>query len=98
MLVGPPRAHSRFEFDGNDPILQKWHSEDRIIRLGLSAGDLLLWDSRTVHCSYPPEAAGEDAAEGHIVRAAALVTMCPRGDVSVEVREERRRQVSVGEA
>lgn len=87
-----------FEFDGEDPVLLKWHEEGRVVRLGMRKGDLLLWDSRTVHCSYPPEARGEEGGgkRPEIVRAAALVAMCPRDDVPARVREGRRKQVEAG--
>jgi hypothetical protein len=53
----------------------------RIIMLQLSPGDVLLWDSRTVHCSYPPDPSQPECAAGGesgLVRAATLVSMLPQ--------------------
>ena len=36
-----------------DPLDTTVLQPDKIVTLLLNAGDLLLWDSRTVHCSYP---------------------------------------------
>lgn len=56
----------------------------------LAAGDLLLWDSRTVHCSTPGsgEVAAGDAAE--LLRAAVFVCMVPRTRAPAEVLEARK--------
>jgi hypothetical protein len=53
----------------------------RILMLQLSPGDVLLWDSRTAHCSYPPRSSQptEDPGGANLglIRAATLVSMLP---------------------
>ena len=58
----------------------------------LEAGDLMLWDSRTVHCSSPgiEPAASSDAANPALIRAASLVCMMPKSTASDEVIAQRR--------
>jgi ectoine hydroxylase-related dioxygenase (phytanoyl-CoA dioxygenase family) len=50
------------------------------ICLQLRPGDVLLWDSRTAHCSYPGD--GSDKNPAALIRAASLVSMIPRNQVS----------------
>jgi hypothetical protein len=71
----------------------------------LQPGDVLLWDSRTVHCSYPGSLLLDgdhidntaDTAFSHafhgLVRAATLVSMMPAERATPDVLEERRRAV-----
>ena len=48
------------EIDPHDSVVLQ---PEKILTCLLDAGDLLLWDSRTVHCSYPPpKAAGQKPA------------------------------------
>lgn len=78
------------EIDPNDTELLQ---PPNLLSLLLSPGDLLLWDSRTVHCSYPakqdesmPEF-GNDAYS--LIRAGVMVSMMPRHQVEESVLEQR---------
>ena len=76
------------EIDPNDELLR---DQSKVISCMLGAGDLLLWDSRTVHCSCP---ATEDTdCQGGIIRAATLVSMMPAEGIPKEVLDARRLAV-----
>merc|ERR1712232_348346 len=75
------------EIDPNDDRILQPH---RILTLLLKAGDLLLWNSRTVHCSYPgrkekqrqeettePTPPAPHHSRRGLVRTVALVSMMP---------------------
>lgn len=65
----------------------------------LAAGDVLLWDSRTVHCSYPINSPVESSLGIEVPemrRAAFLVSMAPASGVSAAVRDSRRAAVKAG--
>ncbi|CAJ1380827.1 unnamed protein product [Effrenium voratum] len=73
----------------DDPILQ-----DAALVLA-EAGDLILWDSRTVHCNTPalaPEEACSTPAEDdwQLIREAGYVCMTPCSFASQEVLQKRR--------
>jgi hypothetical protein len=82
----------------------------KILSCQLRAGDMLLWDSRTVHCSYPgrqDEAesdtrANTDSDDGltttanGIIRAATLVSMMPRERASYVTIQQRQQAVNSG--
>ena len=81
--------------------------ENKMIACQLGAGDMLLWDSRTVHCSYPSDAKiTKTSQETHsiisdktaygLIRAATLVSMMPRSKATDEVIKERIRAVNAG--
>ncbi len=63
------------------------------------AGDLILWDSRTVHCNTPALAeltevqAQAQRSAPDLIRAVAYISMAPRARVSAETLEQRRRAV-----
>ncbi|KAJ1456367.1 hypothetical protein M885DRAFT_564238 [Pelagophyceae sp. CCMP2097] len=59
----------------------------------LEAGDLLVWDSRTVHCTTP---ANSDSGAG-LTRAVAYVTWAPREGTPEDVLSRRRESVARGE-
>ena len=78
------------EVDPNDAVvLQPQH----LLSCLLNPGDVLLWDSRVVHCSYP----GKEGAqlpelwkEAHgIIRAGVMVSMMPAEQVTPEVFRQR---------
>ncbi len=97
------------EIDPNDELLRS----KRVITCLLDPGDVLIWDSRTVHCSYREKMSKVldrsttttikhtitnksthfDSQHG-LVRAAALVNMIPRSQVTHKVSKERIRAVS----
>ncbi len=82
-----------FRFPADDPLL----ADTPPIMCHLEVGDLLLWDSRTIHCSSP---ASEDAAPDEqapeadgLMRAASLVCMMPKARSNPETIERRRAAV-----
>jgi hypothetical protein len=82
-----PLDLDHFRFPSDDPLL----AGTPPIMCHLEAGDLLLWDSRTIHCSSgslePPEPKAE------LMRAVSLVCMMPRRLTPASVLEERKRAV-----
>ncbi|GMH94664.1 hypothetical protein TrVE_jg1993 [Triparma verrucosa] len=77
-----------------DPILSRYEAEEKIVRLELERGDVLLWDSRVVHCSNSSETDEEEV--DRIERAAVLVSMMPEDQVSENCRKVRRAAVDAG--
>ena len=82
------------EVDPNDTVvLQPQH----VISCLLEQGDVLLWDSRTVHCSYPGKSGAnlpefcEDAYS--LIRAGVMVSMMPADNVSPTVLRQRAEAV-----
>lgn len=76
-----------FRFPDDDPRLK----DTKPIMAQLSAGDLLLWDSRTIHCSAPGTKVPESS--GHLLRAASLVCMMPRSKSNAGVIAKRKEAV-----
>lgn len=65
-----------------------------ISRIHLEVGDLLCWDSRTIHCSAP-SLTGESVSKRHeLVRAVSFVCMSPRTKASEEVIKARKHAVA----
>lgn len=92
-LARIPPSIDHFRFPVDDPQL----AATPPIMPHLEAGDLLLWDSRTIHCSSP--AIAEHTEADHIdaddssglLRAASLVCMMPRSRSNPEVIARRRQ-------
>ena len=82
------------EVDPNDSYLL---NPKNIITCLLNPGDLLLWDSRTVHCSFPGDDACEDihdrSRDRGLIRAGGLVSMMPRSRATEEVLKGRIESV-----
>lgn len=82
------------EIDPNDGMLET----KRVISCLLAPGDLLIWDSRTVHCSYREDFEESSASvfdsQFGLIRAAGLVNMIPRVDCSKEFEMERKEAIS----
>ena len=82
-----PLSVDHFRFPSDDPML----AGTPPIMSHMEAGDLLLWDSRTIHCSSaalePPDATPK------LMRAVSLVCMMPKRLAPADVLEERRRAV-----
>eukprot|EP00980_Cylindrotheca_fusiformis_P008298 scaffold1736_cov127-Cylindrotheca_fusiformis.AAC.112 len=92
------------EIDPNDSMLLRPRSN---ITCLLGPGDMILWDSRTVHCSNPSSstsspstteqdenmAALEESAHG-LIRAAVAVSMMPTLRATKSVLEQRRQAVT----
>lgn len=78
------------EVDPNDSHLL---NPINIITCLLNPGDLLLWDSRTVHCSFPGDDACEDtyipSKDRGLIRAGGLVSMMPRSRATDDVLNGR---------
>lgn len=86
-------AIDHFRFPADDPQL----TETPPIMAHMEPGDLLLWDSRTIHCSSPgPDRAGAGRSEAadseryELMRAASLVCMMPKARSTPEIMEQRR--------
>lgn len=58
----------------------------------MEAGDLLLWDSRTIHCSSPGGDTPPDSSS--LLRAASLVCMMPRAKSNPKVLAARKAAVT----
>jgi hypothetical protein len=82
-----PLDLDHFRFPTDDPLL----GGTPPIMCHMEAGDMLLWDSRTIHCSsgslQPPPMKAE------LMRAVSLVCMMPRRLTPPEVLEQRKRAV-----
>ena len=86
--IDPSIDHFRFPAD--DPQLL----ETPPIMCHLEAGDMLLWDSRTIHCSSPGDGSPTGAGPNELVRAASLVCMMPRSRSNDQVIAKRRAALS----
>ena len=99
-----PRSHKKFvewaehedykeKIDAveGDDWMEVWGRDAAgAVCLELLEGDMLLWDSRLVHCSNGSEEEGEmEGTEEGVTRAAILVTMYPKSRVGAVVREAR---------
>lgn len=60
----------------------------------LEPGDLMLWDSRTIHCSSPPtNPATKHLNDSELVRAISLICMMPRRKSNATVISRRKAAV-----
>ena len=77
------------EIDPNDDVLRL----GRVVMCLLDPGDVLIWDSRTIHCSFREQSERSELVEFDsqhgLVRAAGLVNMVPRGECSRKIYNER---------
>jgi hypothetical protein len=87
-----PEWLDHFRFPVDDPRLQ----ETPPVMCHVEAGDMMLWDSRTVHCSSPglEPASASDSATPSLIRVASLVCMMPRSRSNDEVIAQRRTAVN----
>ena len=76
-----------FRFPNDDPKL----ASKKAVMCHMEPGDMLLWDSRTIHCSN----SGSKLAEGtnSLIRAASLICMMPKHLTSEDILEKRREAV-----
>lgn len=90
-LAAIPVDQDHFRFPTDDPQLQ----ETPPLMAHMEAGDMMLWDSRTVHCSSPgPQTElATDRSAPELTRVASLVCMMPRAHSNPEVIEHRRAAV-----
>ena len=86
-----PVMQDHFRFPMDDPQLQ----DSPPLMCHMEAGDMMLWDSRTVHCSSPGAgpAPTTDLAAPELLRVASLVCMMPKAHSNDEVIEHRRAAV-----
>jgi len=88
-----PETQDHFRFPTDDPQLQ----ETPPIMCHMEAGDMMLWDSRTVHCSSPGKEAAPETDQvtaPALTRAASLICMMPRAHSNDEVIARRRAAVN----
>jgi hypothetical protein len=84
------KSIDHFRFPKNDPLL----ADMKPITCHMEAGDLMLWDSRTIHCSSPPtNAAAKHPNESELVRAVSLICMMPRSKSNPTVISRRKAAV-----
>lgn len=77
-----------FRFPNDDPKL----ATAQPIQAHMEAGDMLLWDSRTIHCSSPGTETPDNST--NLLRAASLVCMMPRAKSNAEVIEQRKAAIA----
>jgi len=65
----------------------------KLISVQLKPGDLLLWDSRTVHCSYPAKADSPEPDTPGLIRAATTVCFLPTARATKQVLLDRKQAV-----
>ena len=81
-----------FELPARDAVF----ADGEAICCLLRKGDLLLWDSRTVHASTPAHAADPPLRTDKLVRACSFVCMAPRASCPPDVLRERRAAFEAG--
>ena len=86
-LAKLPLGVDHFRFPNDDPKL----SSQKPIMCHMEVGDMLLWDSRTIHCSNSGTSLSKGTKE--LVRAASLICMMPKEKSNSEVIKRRREAV-----
>ena len=86
-LARLPLNIDHFRFPNDAPKL----TSEKAVMCHMEPGDMLLWDSRTIHCSN----SGSKLAEGtnSLIRAASLICMMPKHLTSEDILEKRREAV-----
>ena len=98
------KSIDHFRFPKNDPLLADMkpitcHLLPVTCHLSpvtchLEPGDLMLWDSRTIHCSSPPtNPATKHLNDSELVRAISLICMMPRRKSNATVISRRKAAV-----
>ena len=82
-----PLDIDHFRFPNDDPKL----SSKPAIMCHMEPGDMLLWDSRTIHCSNAGTELSNDTS--NLIRAASLICMMPKSLSDESVLEKRREAV-----
>ncbi|MFK8024089.1 MAG: phytanoyl-CoA dioxygenase family protein [Ilumatobacter sp.] len=88
-----PVMQDHFRFPADDPLLQATPP----VMAHMEAGDMMLWDARTAHCSSPGPGAFDDVdhlTDPALLRVASLVCMMPRAFSNDAVIERRRAAVT----
>lgn len=83
--IHPSIDHFRFPNDDENLV------QNQPIMCHMEAGDMLLWDSRTIHCSAPSLV--RPTQDDALLRAASLVCMMPRSKSNPAVIEQRKAAV-----
>ena len=86
-LAKLPLGVDHFRFPNDDPKL----SSQKPIMCHMEVGDMLLWDSRTIHCSNSGSLLPKKANE--LIRAASLICMMPKEKSNPSVIKQRREAV-----
>ena len=86
-LAKLPLGVDHFRFPNDDPKL----SSQKPIMCHMEVGDMLLWDSRTIHCSNSGTSLSKGTKE--LIRAASLICMMPKEKSNSEVIKRRREAV-----
>jgi len=81
-----PKDIDHFRYPPNDPLLI--NNNNKPIMCHLEVGDLLLWDSRTIHCSGPGLA--DPSPRTQLMRAISLVCMMPRHKCPIDIIKDRK--------
>jgi hypothetical protein len=82
-----PTSIDHFRFPNDDPLL----GDPAPIMAHMEPGDLLLWDSRTIHCSHAgPQ---RDGIDDRLLRAVSLICMMPKARSNHSVIAKRRHAV-----
>jgi len=90
-LAAIPEDQDHFRFPTDDPQLK----DSPPIMAHMEAGDMMLWDARTVHCSSPGTGAPvTDRSAPELLRVASLVCMMPRAHSNEDVIAMRRKAVT----
>ena len=85
------KSIDHFRFPKDDQLFNEYPP----ITCHMEAGDLLLWDSRTIHCSSPPTDTKTSAPDdSSLVRAISLICMMPRSKSNPDVIERRKAAVA----
>lgn len=82
-----PLDIDHFRFPNDDPKL----SSKPAVMCHMEPGDMLLWDSRTIHCSNSGTKLSDDT--NNLIRAASLICMMPKYLSDESVLEKRREAV-----
>ena len=82
-----PLDIDHFRFPNDDPKL----SSKPAIMCHMEPGDMLLWDSRTIHCSNSGTELSNNTSS--LIRAASLICMMPKSLSDESVLEKRREAV-----
>ena len=83
--IHPSIDHFRFPNDDENLV------QNQPVMCHMEAGDLLLWDSRTIHCSAP--SLTKPSRDDELLRAASLICMMPRSKSNPAVIEQRKAAV-----
>ena len=86
-LAKLPLGVDHFRFPNDDPKL----SSQKPIMCHMEVGDMLLWDSRTIHCSNSGSLLPKKTNE--LIRAASLICMMPKEKSNPSVIKQRRAAV-----